>query len=96
MCGLAACFAYHPAAVPVDREAMAAVAAAMRARGPDGEGDWLGADGRVCLHHTRLAIIAPGEEGAQPMWSADGRIAIVFNGEIYNHRALRAELEAEA
>ena len=67
MCGLAAYFAYHPAAAAVDRDALAQVGGALRLRGPDGDGAWHGADGRVGLHHTRLAIIGPGEQGAQPM-----------------------------
>lgn len=94
MCGLAAYLAYHPGAPAVDRHAVAEVAAGLRHRGPDGEGVWHGADDRVCLAHTRLAVIAPGDEGAQPMQSADGSLVLSFNGEIYNHRALRESLEA--
>ncbi|MCL4524202.1 MAG: asparagine synthetase B, partial [Acidobacteria bacterium] len=61
-------------------------------RGPDGEGYFSTPD--VSLGHRRLAIIdVPG--GAQPMTTADGRFTIIFNGEIYNFRALRSELEAE-
>ncbi len=61
-------------------------------RGPDGEGYFCTPE--VSLGHRRLAIIdVPG--GGQPMTSADGRFTIVFNGEIYNFRALRKELEAE-
>lgn len=58
-------------------------------RGPDGQGSW--SDGRCALGHTRLAIIDLSPAGAQPMLR-DG-LAITFNGEIYNHAALRAELE---
>ncbi len=65
---------------------------AIARRGPDGEGHWH-APG-VALGHRRLAIIDP-EGGEQPFVSADGRIALVFNGMIYNFRALRAELEAQ-
>ncbi len=61
-------------------------------RGPDGQAAWLDAQGRCALGHTRLSIIDL-EGGAQPMHSADGRYVIVFNGEIYNFRALRKELE---
>ena len=64
-----------------------------RRRGPDGDGLWLSADGRVALGHRRLAIIDTGPLGAQPMSEASGRWTVTFNGEIYNYRALRHELE---
>src|SRR5438128_3762371 len=60
-------------------------------RGPDGEGLWV--EGSVGLGFRRLAIIDV-EGGAQPMSNEDGSVWIVFNGEIYNHAALRPELEA--
>ena len=67
----------------------------MSHRGPDGAGYWLGesADGlyQIGLGHRRLSIIDL-EGGAQPMWSADGTIAVTFNGEIYNYIELRNEL----
>ena len=67
----------------------------MEARGPDGSGLWISHDRRVGLAHRRLAVIDLSERGAQPMASADGALTITFNGEIYNYRALRAELEAK-
>ena len=94
MCGIAGCFAYRPGP-PVDRAELARMNHHMRRRGPDGEGLWLSPDGTAGLAHRRLAIIDLSESGAQPMHSADGRFHITFNGEIYNYRALRAELEAE-
>ena len=60
-------------------------------RGPDGSGTWVSDDGRVGLGHVRLSVIDL-ETGAQPMHSADGRYAIVYNGEIYNYLELRADL----
>ena len=61
-------------------------------RGPDDEGFW--SSGDVVFGHRRLSILDPTPSGHQPMTSADGRLAITFNGEIYNFRALKAELEA--
>ena len=66
-------------------------------RGPDGAGLWTSppaAAPGAMLVHRRLAIIDPGPGGAQPMSTADGRHHIVFNGEIYNYRELRAGLES--
>jgi asparagine synthase (glutamine-hydrolysing) len=95
MCGLAAILAGNGADAPVDRDELTRVRDAMTARGPDGQGLWLSDDGRVGLAHRRLAIIDLSPAGAQPMASTCGRLHIVFNGEIYNFRALRAELEAQ-
>ncbi len=66
----------------------------MRWRGPDGEGLWLSKDQRVGLVHRRLSIIDLSPTGCQPMCDQASGTTIVFNGEIYNHRELRCELEA--
>lgn len=63
-------------------------------RGPNEEGSWLSEDGSVGLVHRRLAVIELGHSGRQPMLSSSGRYALIFNGEIYNHHALRTELES--
>jgi asparagine synthase (glutamine-hydrolysing) len=68
--------------------------AAIRHRGPDDEGCWLDHRVGLALGHRRLSIIDLSPEGHQPMTSCDGRYVIVFNGEIYNFRDLRAQLEA--
>jgi asparagine synthase (glutamine-hydrolysing) len=78
----------------VAEETAAALDRALAHRGPDGCGAWRSADGGVLLVHRRLAIIDPGPSGAQPMATPDGRHRIVFNGEIYNYREIRRELEA--
>ena len=70
-----------------------AMAETLRHRGPDDEGAWVDAEAGVALGFRRLSIIDLSTEGRQPMLSACGRYVIVFNGEVYNFRALRAELE---
>src|SRR5579885_823118 len=70
------------------------MAHALAHRGPDDAGAWVDAAAGVALGHRRLAIIDLSPEGHQPMLSADGRYVVVFNGEIYNYRALRQELAA--
>jgi asparagine synthase (glutamine-hydrolysing) len=69
--------------------------AAQSHRGPDGHGVWVSEDGRTGLAHRRLAILDLTDAGLQPMRSADGRSIISFNGEIYNFRELKADLEAK-
>lgn len=62
-------------------------------RGPDSDGYWVDADAGIALAHRRLAIIDLSPAGHQPMSSHDGRFVLSYNGEIYNHLHLRAELE---
>lgn len=94
MCGLAGIFSYSPDAPSVNRGALLRMRESMSTRGPDGQGLWLSGGGRVGLAHRRLAIIDLSENGTQPMTSADGKLQVIFNGEIYNYRTLRLELEA--
>ncbi|MEK6372474.1 MAG: asparagine synthase (glutamine-hydrolyzing) [Acidobacteriota bacterium] len=93
MCGIAGAFAYGGGAPPVDRAELQAMNDRMRPRGPDAGGIWVDGDARVGLAARRLAIIDLSPEGTQPMTDVDGELRIVFNGEIYNHRELRARLE---
>jgi asparagine synthase (glutamine-hydrolysing) len=95
MCAIAGLYAFAPSAPPADRAQLRTIRDHMSARGPDGLGEWFSNDGRVALGHRRLAIIDLTEGGAQPMASADGQLVITFNGEIYNYRELRRELEAQ-
>src|ERR1051326_999314 len=93
MCGITALFAYGSDAPPVDPVEIERVTQRMFARGRDAGGIYLSADGRVGLGSRRLAIIDLNEEASQPLTDVDGDLTIVFNGEIYNHRELRARLE---
>ncbi len=91
MCGIGGVFGWSEAEGFDATRASADLSAALAHRGPDGEGTLL--DGRTLLVHRRLAIIDPTPAGRQPMTTPDGRHSIVFNGEIYNYRELRADLE---
>ncbi|HEX7519868.1 MAG TPA: hypothetical protein VF325_06260, partial [Candidatus Deferrimicrobium sp.] len=68
---------------------------ALAHRGPDASGTHLSPDGRVGLSHRRLSILDLSPAGAQPMFSADGSLVLSFNGEVYNFREIRAELEGK-
>lgn len=74
-----------------DVAAVAAMAAVLAPRGPDGAGTW--SQGRVALGHRRLSIIDLSEAGAQPMVDADLGLTIAWNGCIYNYKELRSELQ---
>jgi asparagine synthase (glutamine-hydrolysing) len=87
MCGIVAI-----AGAAVDAERRSRALARLAHRGPDGAGEW--SDGTAWLGHRRLAVIDLSEQAAQPMANEDGRIRLVFNGEIYNFPELRRELEA--
>ncbi len=95
MCGIAGIFAYRESAPPVDEQELLRIREAMIHRGPDGAGLWVSSDRRGGPPPPRLSIIDLSEAGAQPMATADGRYRITFNGEIYNYRELRKELEAK-
>ena len=87
MCGIAGCF--NPR-TPPDAALLQTLCGTMRQRGPDAHDIYL--DGTLGLAHTRLSVIDL-DGGAQPMHGGDGRYTLVFNGEIFNFRELRAELE---
>jgi asparagine synthase (glutamine-hydrolysing) len=76
------------------RTTVRAMADTLAHRGPDDDGQWADCRSGVALGFRRLAILDLTEAGHQPFISADGSLALVFNGEIYNHAALRAELQA--
>ncbi|WP_439669545.1 asparagine synthase (glutamine-hydrolyzing) [Cupriavidus necator] len=93
MCGFAGFLGGLPAAPP-DRAAMLSeMAGRIRHRGPDHGDLWCDPHAPFGFAHRRLAIVDLTPAGQQPMMAASGRYVIVFNGEIYNHLEIRAELE---
>lgn len=95
MCGLAGVVRFSAAgSASGDEQLATTLSAALAHRGPDGEGRYRSPDGRALLVHRRLAIIDPSVRAAQPMASVDGRWHLVYNGEAYNYRELRADLQA--
>jgi asparagine synthase (glutamine-hydrolysing) len=93
MCGIAGIFSYSDDAPRVNQEELLNIRDRMVSRGPDGAGLWLSENEQVGLAHRRLSIVDLTDAGHQPMATSDGRFYISFNGEIYNFRTLRAELE---
>lgn len=95
MCGIAGIFNYRQPSPPVNKKELLMVREAMHKRGPDGCGLWISDENHIGFAHRRLSIIDLSEDGAQPMASYDGTLRVVFNGEIYNYRELRSELQAK-
>ncbi len=93
MCGLVTIFSYRESAPKVDPEELRSIRDSMTMRGPDGAGEWFSEDRRIGMGHRRLSIIDLSEKGAQPMRSKDGSLVVSFNGEIYNYKELRQDLE---
>ncbi len=89
MCGITGIFNVGGASVPPG--VLRAMTDIVRHRGPDGEGFWI--EGGVGFGHRRLAIVDLSPGGHQPMHSVDGTLTLTYNGEIYNWRELRRELE---
>jgi len=92
MCGLTGFWQPEGGFEPEMRALVRRMADTLVHRGPDDDGVWVEARDGVAFGFRRLAVIDVTPTGHQPMVSANGRYVIVFNGEIYNHRELRAEL----
>jgi asparagine synthase (glutamine-hydrolysing) len=93
VCGIAGFVSFTGARpAPWLRERVARMLGALAHRGPDDEGVFVSADGRVALGHRRLSIIDLSPAGHQPMATPDGRGWLVFNGELFDHRARRSAL----
>ena len=91
MCGIAGLIQLNESTVsPVILRRMTD---AIAHRGPDGEGHWI--EGNVAMGHRRLAIIDLSPAGHQPMIDSSCRFVLSYNGEVYNYKELRIELEAQ-
>lgn len=94
MCGIGGILAFGPGTL-VEPSELEELGQAQLHRGPDDAGAWTSDDRRIGLVHRRLSIIDLSPRGHQPMSTGDGRLWITYNGEIYNHEALRRDLEAK-
>jgi asparagine synthase (glutamine-hydrolysing) len=95
MCGICGIFNYGNSTPSFDEALLVRMSDSIKHRGPDDSGTFLSPDKRVGFGFRRLSIVDLSPAGHQPMLSQDGSIAIVFNGEIYNHLVLRKEFEGE-
>lgn len=94
MCGFAGFLGFDSKQLHEVKSVGLKMGKAINHRGPDGQGLWIDTEAEACLSHRRLAVIDVTEAGAQPMSSPSGRYVIAFNGEIYNHLDLRAQIES--
>jgi len=92
MCGIAGWIDFEQ---PINKDVLNSMCNILVHRGPDGGDTWIEKNGKVGFAHRRLSIIDLSDTAGQPMTDSSGRVCIVFNGEIYNHKALRLELEKE-
>ena len=74
-------------------EVVARMTGRLEHRGPDDAGHWADPDAGIAFGHRRLAVVDLTVAGHEPMISASGRLVVTYNGEIYNHAELRAQLE---
>jgi asparagine synthase (glutamine-hydrolysing) len=95
MCGIAGFLEHGSAAADDLADRLTAMTSALAHRGPDAHGVWTDPEAGIGLGNRRLAIIDLSPAGAQPQHSADGRWVVTYNGELYNARELRQEIEAD-
>ena len=95
MCGITGILQYAQTAQPVDEAVLVTMRDALAHRGPDQAGSYITPDRRVGLGFRRLAIVDLSPAAHQPMFSQDQSVAIIFNGEIYNHLVIRKALEKQ-
>ncbi len=95
LCGITGLFYLNGMDQDFLREVTTRMAETLHHRGPDASGVWVDSNAGIALGHRRLSILDTSPEGHQPMVSACGRYVIAFNGEVYNFRTLRSELESK-
>ena len=93
MCGIAGALVFGDSTFQISSSYLSRMRDAMEHRGPDGGANWISSDGKVGLAHRRLSIIDLTTVANQPMCNEDGTLWVAFNGEIYNHAEIRAELQ---
>jgi asparagine synthase (glutamine-hydrolysing) len=93
MCGIVGALVFNNSSFKITEPYLIRMRDTMVHRGPDGAGVWISSDKQIGLAHRRLSIIDLSESAAQPMCNEDGTLWVSFNGEIYNHTAIRADLE---
>jgi asparagine synthase (glutamine-hydrolysing) len=96
MCGIAGFKVSSYGSAESYQRIVSAMTDSLQHRGPDDDGVWVDAEAGVAFGHRRLSIVDLSPAGHQPMVSSDGRFIITFNGEIYNFKELRLELEARS
>ena len=94
VCGLAGVLLSERKSIPIS-DLVDDMAATLAHRGPDSGGNWVDTANGIGLSHRRLSIVDLSEHGQQPMMSQNGRYVLAYNGEVYNHLEVRADLEQE-
>lgn len=96
MCGIAGYLHLRKFSADLSQKLLSRIGSAISHRGPDDHGIWFDTTSGIGLAHRRLSIVDLSPAGHQPMLSSSGRYVFVFNGEVYNHLSLRAELESNS
>lgn len=92
MCGFAGFYTKKNISDEIKLENLSKMSRVISNRGPDGEGFWLDNDSGIAFSHRRLSIIDLSVHGHQPMGSHSNRYIMTYNGEVYNHKSLKAEI----
>lgn len=90
MCGIAGIIDQRR---QIDKNLIANMVSSLRHRGPDDSGVWMNSNRKIALGHSRLSIIDLSKAGRQPMFDDSGKIHLIYNGEVYNFKEIRKELE---